>query len=100
MNIKKPLLTVKETSVSQPANNATARPKNPPANVMPSDGYILAVDGKFKTEYDTLKSAIKAGLELKTKYPHIRVMAYDAKERSWTLVELPGQSQRKTEATS
>ena len=32
---------------------------------------------------------MKAGLELKTKYPQIQVKVYDAKERTRTLVELP-----------
>jgi hypothetical protein len=32
---------------------------------------------------------MKAGLELKTKYPQIQVKVYDAKERTRTLVNLP-----------
>jgi hypothetical protein len=49
---------------------------------------ILEVDGKFKSEYETSAAAMKVGLELKTKYPHIQVKVYDAKERSRTAIEL------------
>jgi hypothetical protein len=52
-------------------------------------GYVLEVDGKFKSEYESSEAALKAGLELKKKYPHIQVRVYDAKERTRTLVELP-----------
>jgi hypothetical protein len=53
------------------------------------DGYVLEVYGKFKSEYESSEAALKAGLELKKKYPHIQVRVYDAKERTRTLVELP-----------
>ena len=33
---------------------------------------------------------MKAGLELKQKYPFIQVIVYAAKERTRTLVNLPG----------
>jgi hypothetical protein len=38
---------------------------------------------------------MKAGLELKTKYPQIQVKVYDAKERTRTPVELSEQSDKK-----
>jgi hypothetical protein len=92
LNTKKPLLGVKETTAEQPVSNGTTRPKNPSANLLPKEGYILEIDGKFKTEYETSEQAMKAGLELKTKYPHIQVMVYGAKERTRTLVELPAKA--------
>ena len=61
------------------------------ANILPSAGYVLEIDGKFKTEYVTSEEAIKAGLELKKKYPQIQVKVYDAKNRTRTAVELPDQ---------
>jgi hypothetical protein len=88
MNVKKPPLVMKEKPTEQLANNGTTRPKNPPANLRPTEGYILEVDGKFKSEYETSEAAMKAGLELKKKYPHIQVKVYDAKELTRTLVEL------------
>jgi len=95
MNVKKASLVLKEPAVEQPANNGTTRPKNPPSNVRPTEGYILEVDGKFKTEFERSEDAMKAGLELKTKYPQIQVKVYDAKERTRTLVELSEQSDKK-----
>ena len=85
--VKKPL-AIKEKATEQPANNGTTRPKNPSANVMPTEGFVLQIDGKFKSEYESPERAMKAGLELKKKYPFLQVIIYDAKERTRTLVEL------------
>ena len=63
--------------------------KNPPANILSTEGYVLEVDGKFKTEYESSEPAKKAGLELKKKYPHIQVKVYDAKKRTRMPVALP-----------
>jgi hypothetical protein len=87
--VKKTSLVLKEPAVEQPANNGTTRPKNTPANLRPTEGYILEVDGKFKSEYESSAAAMKVGLELKTKYPHIQVKVYDAKEQTRTQVNLP-----------
>lgn len=91
MNIKKPVLAVKKSAADHAANNGpTTRPKNPSANTIPSEGYVLEIDGKFKTVYDTSKSAMKAALDLKQKYPQIQVSVYDAKAHTRALVELTG----------
>ena len=89
MNVKKPPLVMKEKATEQPANNGTTRPKNPSANVLPTEGFVLQIDGKFKSEYEIEAQAMKAGLELKKKYPFLQVIVYDAKERTRTLVALP-----------
>ena len=62
------------------------------ANRIPSEGYVLEIDGKFKTEFETSEAAMKAALELKKKYPPIQVNVYDAKEHTRTLVEPTGKS--------
>src|ERR1035438_6499759 len=85
---------MKEKPTEGPANNGTTRPKNSPANLRPTEGYILEVDGKFKSEYESSAAAMKVGLELKTKYPHIQVKVYDAKEQTRTPVELSEQSEK------
>jgi hypothetical protein len=100
MNVKKPPLVMKEKATEQPANNGMTRPKNPLANIRPTEGYVLEVDGKFKSEYETSAAAMKVGLELKKKYPQIQVKVYDAKERTWTPVELSEQSEKKAESAS
>jgi hypothetical protein len=82
---------MKEPTV-EPANNDTARPKNPPAGTIPSKGYVLEIDGKFKSEFETSEAAMKSALQLKKKYPQIQVNVYDAKERARTLVELTEKS--------
>ena len=62
MNVKKPTLAIKETTVDQPANNGTTRPKNPSANVLPTDGFVLEIDGKFKSEYETSAAGNEGGV--------------------------------------
>ena len=88
MNMKKPVLGVKETPVEHSTNDGTTRPKNLSANRVPSEGYVLEIDGKFKTDFETSEAAMKVALELKKKYPPIQVNVYDAKEHTRTLVEL------------
>ena len=92
MNLKKPVLGVKEPTVQQPKDNGATRPKNLSANRIPSEGYVLEVDGKFKSEFETSEAAMKAALELKKKYPPIQVNVYDAKAHARTLVELTEKS--------
>jgi len=60
MNVKKPTLAMKEKAVEQPANNGTTRPKNPSVNVRPTEGFVLEIDGKFKSDYKTSEDALKA----------------------------------------
>ena len=88
MNERKPSLGVKEAKTEQPVSNGRMRPKNPSANILPTEGYVLEIDGKFKSEYETSEQAMKAGLELKKKYPQIQVKIYDAKARTRTPVEV------------
>ena len=90
--MKKSALGMKEPTVEQPASNGTTRPKNLSANKVPSEGYVLEIDGKFKTEFETSEAAMKAALELKKNYPQIQVNVYDAKEHARTLVELTEKS--------
>ena len=86
MNVKRPPLAIKEKPAEQVENNGTTKPKNPSANVLPTKGFVLQVDGKFKSEYETPEQATNAGLELKKKYPFLQVIVYDAKEQTRALV--------------
>ena len=83
----------KSEKIEMPDKSAKAekaeRPKNPRADLMPNDGYVLAVDGKFKTRFDTSDDAMTAGLKLKQSYPVIQVAVFDAAERNYTPVVLP-----------
>ena len=64
------------------------KPANLRANAMPTDGFVLAVDGKLKARYKTAKEAMTAGEKLKQSFPVIQVAVYDAAARKYTLVEV------------
>ena len=49
----------------------TKKPANLRANAMPVDGFVLSVDGKLKTRYESAKDALAAGAKLKQSYPVI-----------------------------
>jgi hypothetical protein len=65
------------------------KPANLRANVMPDNGYVLSIDGKLKTRFETSEQAMTAGLKLKQDYPVIQVSVFDATARSYTPVALP-----------
>ncbi len=65
------------------------RPRNLRADLHPSEGFSLTVDGKFKAQYPDMAGAMKVGLELKKKFPVIQVAVYDAAAKTRTPVELP-----------
>jgi len=64
------------------------KPENLRANAVPTDGYVLSVDGKLKTRYETSKEAMTAGAKLKENFPVIQVAVFDAVERTYSPVEL------------
>lgn len=65
------------------------KPKNLRADVLPVDGYGLEVDGKVKSQHTTSEAAWKAGMALKSSFPVVQVMVFDAAKRTRTLIELP-----------
>jgi hypothetical protein len=58
-------------------------------DALPVDGFGLAVDGKIKSHHVTSEAALKAGLEIKRKFPVVQVMVFDAAAGKRTPVELP-----------
>lgn len=48
------------------------------ADVAPSNGFSLVVDGHFKTHYDDEKAAQEAGADLFERFPMLQVLIYDA----------------------
>jgi hypothetical protein len=80
---------LKDTTMERHVSNEAKSPRNPSANVLPTEGYFLEIDGKLKTEHATSDAASKAGLELKKKYPSIQVNVYAAKERTRMQIKLP-----------
>ena len=57
------------------------------ADIAPSDGYALVVDGHFKTQFAEEETAKKAAVELLAEYPMLQVEIYDASSMSRTLVK-------------
>ena len=52
------------------------------ADVAPTDGFSLVVDGHFKTQYDNENAAQEAGAELLDRFPMLQVLIYDAATRT------------------
>ena len=63
------------------------QPTNLRADAIPTDGYVLLIDGKLKAHYETSKEAMTAASKLKQSFPVIHVEVYDAAERKYTAVE-------------
>jgi len=66
----------------------TKKPANPRADAIPTDGYVLSIDGKLKARYETSEEAMTAGSKLKQSFPVIQVEVFDAANRVYTPVEL------------
>ncbi|OSI80347.1 hypothetical protein [Bradyrhizobium canariense] len=58
------------------------------ADLAPSTGYAIVVDGRLKTEFVDENAATKAAVELLAKYPMLRIEVYDAASKSRKLVRL------------
>jgi hypothetical protein len=69
-------------------SEGTKTPVNPRADAVPTDGYVLSVDGKLKARYETSKEAMTAGSKLKQDFPVIQVEVFDAANRVYVPVEL------------
>jgi hypothetical protein len=65
------------------------RPPDARADLLPTEGYSVEVDGKLKAQYSAPESAFDAGIEIKKRFPFVQVRIYNAKERTRTPVDLP-----------
>ena len=59
-------------------------------NALPVEGYGVLIDGKIKSHYATSEDAVKAGQDIKRKFPMVQVMLFDAANGTRTAVELSG----------
>ena len=57
------------------------------ADLPPTDGFSLVVDGKYKLDYADMDGAMKVARELKKKFPVIQVAVYDAAAKTRTPVD-------------
>jgi len=64
----------------------SGKPATPRTDMVPTDGYVLSVDGKLKAKFETSEAAMAAGLKLKQTYPVLQVQVFDAGARSYTPV--------------
>ncbi len=72
------------------AENAK-KPTQIRADAIPTEGYILTVDGKLKTRYETEQDAAAEAAKLKQRFPVIKVSVYDAAAGTYTAVNAPEQ---------
>jgi hypothetical protein len=77
--VKKPIMTL-----DQPPPKTAVR-----ADIVPSEGYSLVVDGHFKSHHDTVEAAEEAGGRLKARFPMLQVQVYDAVAKTRSKVEWP-----------
>lgn len=74
--MKKPVFSVDE---SEPKKALRAdRP--------PTEGFVVIVDGHFKSEFDTMAAAELSGRKLKAAYPMLQIEIYDAVKKSRALL--------------
>ena len=46
-------------------------------NVLRPECYVVEIDGKIRSAYGIFVEALKAGLELKQKFPHSRIKVHE-----------------------
>ena len=73
--MKKPVL-----SIDEPEPRKASRADRPP-----TEGFVVIVDGHFKTEFDTMADAEASGRKLKSTYPMLQIEIYDATKKTRTL---------------
>jgi hypothetical protein len=65
------------------------RPRNAQrADIIPTEGFAMVVDGKLKAGFDDEQVAQAACAELLAKFPRLRVEVYNAETRVRTKVEV------------
>jgi len=74
--MKKPVAVIDE-----PGPAKVARADRPPA-----EGFVVVVDGHFKSEFDTAEAAETSGRTLKSTYPMLQIEIYDAETKVRTLL--------------
>jgi hypothetical protein len=75
--MRKPTLSIEE---QQPRNIQRA-------DIAPSSGYAIVVDGHFKTQFSEESAAKKAATELLAKYPMLQIEIYNATAKTRTLMK-------------
>jgi len=71
----------KPVHVDEPAPEKPARADRPPA-----EGFVMIVDGHFKSAFDTAEAAEASGRTLKSAHPMLQIEIYDAATKVRTLL--------------
>ena len=74
--MKKPILSIDEPEPR----------KAPRADRPPTKGFVVIVDGHFKSEFDTVDAAEASGRKLRSNYPMLQIEIYDAVKKVRTLL--------------
>lgn len=74
--------------MKKPRLHTEQQPRNiQRADIAPTDGYALVVDGHFKTTFVEEGAAKKVARELLAMYPMLQIEIYDASSKSRALVK-------------
>ena len=57
------------------------------ADLVPTEGFVMEVDGRMKQQFDDKSAAEKAARELKRRFPMLQVKVYDAVAKIRMLVD-------------
>jgi hypothetical protein len=53
-------------------------------NALPPESYVVEIDGNVTSVFEIFLEALKAGMELKQKFPHSHIKVHDAaRSVSW-----------------
>ena len=74
--MKKPVLSIDEPEPK----------KAPRADRPPTEGFVVVVDGHFKSEFATAEAAEASARKLKSAYPMLQIEIYDAATMVRTLL--------------
>ena len=74
--------------MKKPLTLAEAQPRNATrADLNPTEGFGVEVDGRMKMVFPTLQAALKRARDLKAEFPRLQIKVYDAAEKKSTLLE-------------
>ncbi|UFZ03162.1 hypothetical protein LQG66_28565 [Bradyrhizobium ontarionense] len=75
--MKKPVRSIDESEPEQ---------RVPRADRPPTEGFVVIVDGHFKSKFDTAEAAESSGRKLRSNYPMLKIEIYDAVTTTRTLL--------------
>ncbi|WP_315702614.1 MULTISPECIES: hypothetical protein [unclassified Bradyrhizobium] len=53
----------------------------------PTEGFVVIVDGHFKSEFGTVEAAESSARKLKSSYPMLKIEIYDTVTKARTLLD-------------